>query len=497
MSMSTDGELTMSARKRKADIDTPSLITADRAKMFLFYGAMAAVAILGLVVIRILGSSLVATAPPATRSAIIAGQSINTLFHALLALAVIIATTRTMGALFSRIGQPSVMGEVFGGIMLGPSLLGYIAPGLYGQLLPAGVTGFLGIYAQIGVIVYLFLVGLELDVSSIRKSAHAAVAISHASIVLPFLLGSALALVLYPTLSTSDVPFTVFALFVGVSLSVTALPVLARILAERNMTGSQLGTIALTCAAVDDVTAWCLLALVVSIAQSRMVDAIRTLALTLGFVVLILRVVAPIVRQLVPRIDHSENLTRTALSVVFLALLASAMMTEYIGIHGFFGAFLFGAIIPHRSRIAQELKQRLDDFVAVLLLPAFFAYTGMRTEIGLVSGMSNWLICITIIFVACLGKFGGTFVAARFSGLNWRDSAALGTLMNTRGLVQLIVLNLGADLGLLTPTLFTMLVIMAVVTTFLTAPVLEALRRTDPRTVQTGATLAAAGSARI
>jgi Kef-type K+ transport system membrane component KefB len=369
---------------------------------------------------------------------------------------------------------------VFGGILLGPSLLGYLAPDLYAFLLPPSVGAFLGIYAQIGVILYLFLVGLDLDLDVIRRSGHAALAISHASIIAPFLLGSGLALVLYPALSTSDVPFTVFALFVGVSLSVTAFPVLARILTDRNISRSHMGALALTCAAIDDVTAWCLLAVVVSTAHAQMSDAIRTIALTGAFVFVVLKVVGPAVRRLLPRIERSPDMTRTSLSIIFSAVLLSAMTTEYIGIHGFFGAFLFGAIIPHGSRIAGELNRRLDDVVAVLLLPAFFAYTGMRTEIGLVSGLENWLLCALIIFLACVGKFGGTLIASRFSGLGWRDSAALGVLMNTRGLVELIVLNLGLDLGVISPRLFTMLVIMAVVTTFLTTPILQMLLRRHP-----------------
>jgi Kef-type K+ transport system membrane component KefB len=242
-----------------------------------------------------------------------------------------------------------------------------------------------------------------------------------------------------------------------------------------------MGALALTCAAIDDVTAWCLLALVVSMAtQARGPDALRTIGLTITFVVVVLQVVAPIVRRLMPRIDRSENLTRNGLSIVLIAMLASAMTTEYIGIHGFFGAFLFGAIIPNGSRIAGELRRRLDDFVAVLFLPAFFAYTGMRTQIGLVSGFENWLMCGVIIVVACAGKFGGTLVASRLSGLGWRDSAALGILMNTRGLVELIVLNIGLDLGVTSPRLFTMLVLMALVTTFMTTPALQLLLRRHP-----------------
>jgi Kef-type K+ transport system membrane component KefB len=462
------------------DVDDLPLSSAGRAKTFLFYGGMIAVAVVVLLFIRTTGEGLSAPGGKGLPSPLAAGQSIDTLFHALLALAVIVVTARAFGEIFGLIGQPAVIGEVIGGIMLGPSVLGRVAPGVYARLLPASVGPFLGVYAQLGVILYLFLVGLELDLTVIRKSGHTTLAISHASIILPFLLGSGLALVLYPVLSTSDVRFTVFALFLGVSLSVTAFPVLARILTDRKMSRSPMGMLALTCAAIDDVTAWCLLALVVSTAHARTQDAIRTVVMTVAFIAIVLGIVAPLVRRLLPRIDRAADLTRTGLSIVFIAMLASAMATEYIGIHGFFGAFLFGAIIPHGSRTARELHRRLDDFVAVLILPAFFAYTGMRTQIGLVSGLGNWLLCGAIILVACFGKFGGTLLASRLSGLTWRDSAALGILMNTRGLVELIVLNMGLDLGVTSATLFTMLVIMALVTTFMTTPVLQLLLRKHP-----------------
>mgnify|MGYP006272779915 CR=1 FL=1 len=456
------------------------LARARGARALVFYGGMLAVAVAAFFAVRSVGVNLTAPGGPGL-CPVAAGQSMNTLFHSLLALAAIIVTSRLVGVAFRHLGQPSVIGEVFGGILLGPSLLGSVAPSLYALLLPSSVAPFLGTYAQIGVILYLFLVGLELDLGILRTSGQAALAISHASIVVPFFLGSCLALVLYPALSTSAVPFTVFALFLGVSLSVTAFPVLARILTDQGISRSRMGALALTCAAIDDVTAWCLLAVVVSIAQSDLSDAVRTVALTGAFVVVVLKFVAPVVRQrLLPRIEQAPDLTRTSLSIIFSAILLSAMTTEFIGIHGFFGAFLFGAIIPHSSRIAGELTRRLDDIVAVLLLPAFFAYTGMRTQIGLVSGAGNWLLCAAIIAVACVGKFGGTVMAARFSGLGWRDASALGVLMNTRGMVELIVLNLGLDLGVISPTLFTMLVIMALVTTFIATPLLHWLLRDHP-----------------
>jgi Kef-type K+ transport system membrane component KefB len=462
------------------DVDDTPLSQARRTRVFLFYAVTVCAAVVAFFFIRSIGEGIQAPAGPGQPLGLAAEQTINTVFHALLALAVIVVTARAVGSLFSYVGQPAVIGEVVGGILLGPSLLGRIAPGLYALLLPAGIAPFLTIYAQFGVILYMFLVGLELDLSIIRKHGHVTLAISHASIIVPFLLGVTLALGLYPVLSTTDVPFTVFALFLGVSLSVTAFPVLARILTDRKISRSRMGAVALTCAAVDDVTAWCLLALVVSIAHERAVDAIRTVVLTLVFVAVVLGVVAPQVRKLLPRLDHAADLTRTELSIVFVAMLASAMTTEYIGIHGFFGAFIFGAIIPHGTRIAREITHRLDDVVAILFLPAFFAFTGMRTQIGLVSGWRSWLLCGLIIMVACIGKFGGTVIASRLVGLRWRDSAALGILMNTRGLVELIVLNIGLDLGVISPKLFTMLVLMALVTTFMTTPILHLLLRNHP-----------------
>jgi len=452
-----------------------------RLPVIIFYTLMVALAGLMFFFIRQTGEQLQApAAPSAAPSAVGGAQSINTLFHVLLALAVIIITARAMGALFAYINQPPVVGEVVGGIMLGPSLLGRFAPGLFAELLPRSVAPFLGIHAQLGVILYMFLVGLELDTRVIRKSGHATIAISHASIIVPFLLGSGLALVLYPLVSSSAVRFTVFALFLGVSMSITAFPVLARILTDRKISRTRMGAIALTCAAVDDVTAWCLLALVVGIAQARAADAARTVLLTIAFIAFVLAAVMPLVHRVLPRFDRAPQLSRTGLAIIFVAMLGSAMVTEYIGIHGIFGAFLFGAIIPSSTRIAHDLNERLEDLIAVIFLPAFFAYTGLRTEIGLISGVQNWALCGVIILVACVGKFGGTIAAARLTGLKWRDSAALGVLMNTRGLVELIVLNIGLDLQVISPRLFTMLVLMALVTTFMTTPILHLIVRKHP-----------------
>lgn len=426
--------------------------------------------------IRAAGVTLTAPAVEGERAPVGAPPgSTDVLLHVLLALVVVILAARALGALCKRLRQPPVIGEVIAGILLGPSLLGRLWPGATSFLLPPAVAPFLSILAQIGVILFMFLVGLDLDTGRLRHRTHATVAISHASIIAPFLLGSVLALWLYPRLSTSDVPFTVFALFLGASLSVTAFPVLARILTDQGLQKTRMGVIALTCAAVDDVTAWCLLAFVVSVVNARVSGALTTFGLTGLYVLFMLLVARPLVARAVRAQELRKEVTQTATAVVVVGLLLSALATEAAGIHAIFGAFLLGAIVPHDSLLARDLTHKLEDLVVVLLLPAFFAFTGMRTQIGLVHGVSQWLVCAVIIGVASLGKFGGSYVAARITGLSARDAASLGILMNTRGLMELIVLNLGLDLHILSPTLFAMLVLMAIVTTLATTPVLQVL----------------------
>jgi Kef-type K+ transport system membrane component KefB len=424
--------------------------------------------------VRRYGETLSAPPPAAVASAAPAATNVapDAVLHLLLALAAVVVIGRLLGFALRAIGQPPVIGEVVAGILLGPSLLGRVAPELASYILPASVAPFLNIVAQLGVVAYMFLVGLELNVDVVRERAHATVATSHASIVLPFVLGSVLALLLYPRLATSDVSFTSFALFMGVAMSVTAFPVLARILKDRRMTKTELGAVALACAAADDVTAWCLLAFVVGVTQAEIESAAWVAVLTLAFIAALFFVARPIVARLVARSRDAEP-TLDVLAVALVGLLASALITEHIGVHAIFGAFLFGAIIPHDSRVARTLIDKLEVFVTVLLLPAFFALTGMRTEIGLLSGVAEWLLCGLIIVVATAGKFGGTLAAARLTGMKWRDAASLGILMNTRGLMELVVLNVGLDLGVISPRLFTMMVIMALVTTLTTTPVLE------------------------
>lgn len=402
------------------------------------------------------------------------------LVKVLLALTVIMITARIVGSLFSRINQPAVIGEVVGGILLGPSLLGRIAPETAAVLLPAETAPVLNVISQLGVILYMFLVGLELDLGVLRTRLSTTVVISQASIVVPFALGAALALVLFESLSPGGVTFSSFVLFFGVSMSITAFPVLARILGDRGLQKTPMGTLALTCAAINDAIAWCLLAFVVGVMQATPMAAIRTVGLTFVYIAVMLTMGRTLVVRAVTRLDRSAHIGEQTLAFVLVAVLLSAVATEFIGIHAIFGAFLLGAIIPHHSRVSKLAHERLADIVRVLFLPAFFAFTGLRTEIGLLEGVQDWLLCGVIIIVAIVGKFGGTTVAARLMGLDWRDSAALGILMNTRGLVELIVLNIGLDLGVVTPRLFTMLVIMALVTTMATSPILMWLLRDRP-----------------
>ena len=456
------------------NVGPPSLRRA-----ILGYGAMIAATIAIFQAIRWYGQRLVP--PAAEHVAVVAPppDSSETFLHLLLALIVVILAARGLGAAFKRIQQPPVIGEVIAGIALGPSLLGRIAPEATKFLLPPAVAPFLSVIAQVGVILFMFLVGLELDPSRLRQRTHSTVAISHASIIVPFILGSTMALWLYPLLSSSDVPFTVFALFVGISLSVTAFPVLARILTDRGIHKTRLGVVALTCAAVDDVTAWCLLAVIVSVVNARTSGAVRTIGFSAVYVAAMLAVVRPLAARLVRTRELRKEPPQGAIAAVFIGLLMSALATEAIGIHAIFGAFLMGAILPHDSLLARELTRRLEDVVVVLLLPAFFAFTGMRTQIGLLSSGAHWAICIAIIALASAGKFGGTFVAGRLTGLPAREAASLGILMNTRGLMELIVLNLGLDLRVISPTLFAMLVLMAVVTTLATTPILHLLNRSE------------------
>ncbi len=401
-------------------------------------------------------------------------MSADQLWHLLLALAAVVISGRVLGRLFRYIGQPPVIGEVVAGIMLGPSLLGAISPGAYAFLLPPALSPSLGLLSQLGVALYMFLIGVELDTDVLRGQLRKTITIAQSGIVVPLVLGGGLAVFLAEGLAPAGVPLTHFVLFMGVAMAITAFPVLARILADTGLMRTDLGRLALTCAAVGDVTAWCLLALVVGVVQSRQGSALLPSVLTPVYIAVIFLVVRPIVMRWCERLE-GRAIDRDVIAGAIVAALISALVTEWIGIHAIFGAFLMGAVIPHNSQLARALEERIENLVTILLLPAFFAFAGMRTEIGLISSWTGWLTCAAIIVVATAGKCGGTLAAARLAGHEWRTATSLGVLMNTRGLMELIVLNVGLDLGVISPTLFTMMVVMAIVTTMATTPLLGIL----------------------
>jgi Kef-type K+ transport system membrane component KefB len=438
------------------------------------YGLMVAATIGAFLLIRKYGNTLAAPQPDTPQALPHSNnQQPDVLLSVLLALAIVIIVGRVLGKAFAYVGQPPVIGEVVAGILLGPSLLGAEVSAF---ILPPTVAPILGVVAQLGIILYMFIVGLELNAKLLMDRLHTTVATSHTSILVPFLLGALLSLPLYTRLSSSDVPFTSFALFMGVAISITAFPVLARILTDLRLVHTELGVVALGCAAIDDVTAWCLLAFVSGFAKSQVSQGLWVIAGALGYITLMFFVIRPVLKR-ASRSWKTESQAKGATTILVVGLLVSAQITEAIGIHAAFGAFLLGAVIPHDSPVARAFIKQFEPVITVLFLPAFFALTGMRTQINLVSGLDQWLICLLIILVATVGKFGGSLVAARLTGLGWREAAALGTLMNTRGLMELIVLNIGLDLRVISPTLFAMMVLMALATTMTTSPVLRLLIR--------------------
>lgn len=413
------------------------------------------------------GISLFASVDSSLRKS--ANEPLSRLFLQLL---IIIAASRVAGWMFTRCGQPAVVGEMMAGILLGPSLFGLLAPGAFQFVFPATSLDALKLFSQIGVCLFMFAVGMELDVSQLRHKAHTAVVVSHASIIIPYFLGVVLALFLYSHLAQPGASFTAFALFMGISMSITAFPVLVRILQDRGIFKTSLGSTATACAAVDDVTAWCVLAFVVAIVRAASVSAAAfSLGLVLVFIALMILVIKPnlprwLGQQALERPDPGKGV----LAAVIGGVLASALSTELIGIHALFGAFLAGVIMPETGDFRHKLGVRVENFSSVLLLPLFFAFTGLRTQIGLLNDARGWIICLVIIAVAAVGKLGGSAVTARLTGMQWREALQLGALMNTRGLMELIALNIGYDLGILSQRIFTMLVIMALVTTMMTGP---------------------------
>jgi Kef-type K+ transport system membrane component KefB len=395
----------------------------------------------------------------------------------ILQVGVILVVARLMGKLFSKIGQPQVIGEMAGGILLGPSLLGWVAPGIFNAVFQASSIGHLVALSQVGLVLFMFMIGLSLNSSKVSGNRHAAVLISHVSMVIPFCAGALIALYLYPRMADDSYSFTGFALFMGASMSVTAFPVLARILTERNLLDSRVGSLSIACAAVDDVTGWCVLAyVVVTIRASRWATPAYIMALeALAYAILMLFAVKPLLAWLERSFTSNKRLTENAFALMVLLMLASALITEWLGLHVVFGAFFMGAIMPRNREFTRHVLQKFESLTVVVLLPLFFGLSGLRMSINVIRGPEMWGYALLVIVAAVVSKLGGSMIAARWAGIGWKDAAALGILMNTRGLMELIILNVGLEIGAISQAVFSIMVLMALVTTFMTAPLLSLL----------------------
>jgi len=391
----------------------------------------------------------------------------------LIQLGVIMLASRLVGAVVKRIHQPRVIGEIIAGILLGPSFLGWIAPSWSAALFPKESLPYLNLVSQLGLVLFMFLVGLKLELEHLRRERGVAIAASAASIVAPFLLALGLGFYLQPVFAGPGVATLPFILFIGAAISVTAFPVLARILTEQGLFNTRLGAIAISCAAVDDISAWTILAAIVSLVKQE-----HSLATTLGVFAIYLAGMIFVVRPLLRRMPGSDENVRAG---ALLLLLISSAATEQIGFHALFGAFFAGVIFPQQNHRIDRFADSVEPLIASLLLPVFFAFTGLRTNLGLIRDPQLWMWTLIILAVAIGGKVGGAYLAARWMGLPNRESYALGILMNTRGLVGLVILNVGMDLGILSSSLFAMLVLVAVITTFMTSPwVRHVLKDTHP-----------------
>ncbi|MEU6862136.1 cation:proton antiporter [Streptomyces sp. NPDC046876] len=398
----------------------------------------------------------------------------------LIAIPAVILACKAGAMLFRRLGQPPVVGEIAVGILMGPSLLGWLWPDAQAWLFPKTVLPFTGAFGNVGLLSFMFLVGLELNLSALRGHSRTAIAVSQASIALPLVLGSGLALLMYRTFAPAGVSKLAFVLFIAVSMSITAFPVLARILTDRGLYHTRIGALSMACAAVDDVTAWCLLAAVVAVSTSTSaIDAVTTAGLAALFLGFMIYAIRPLMARWAVR--AARTVDSVVLVVLFSGLCLSAFTTDKIGVHALFGAFVFGVVTPRGSRVIELCAARLRAFTIPVLLPLFFVNTGLKTNVQVVAADPMlWLWALAVMAVAFLGKWGGSTTAARASGQSWRDAMSIGALMNCRGLTELVVLNLGFELGVIGPELFTMLVLMALLTTAVTSPALSWLRRDVP-----------------
>ena len=396
----------------------------------------------------------------------------------------IIIVSRIFGFLFGKIHQPTVIGEIIAGIALGPSLLGLIFPEFSSALFPEKSLDNLSLLSQVGLVLFMFMVGMELDLKVLKNKVKDAVVVSNAGILIPFTLGIGLAYFIYQHFAPEGVPFLSFGLFLGMAMSITAFPVLARIVQERGIHRTRLGALVITCAAVDDISAWCMLAAIIAIAKAgSFLSSVYTIILAVSYVIFMIKIVRPFLKRVGDLHASRENLSKPVVAIFLLTLIISSYTTEVIGIHALFGAFLAGTIMPENTKFRNIFIQKIEDVALVLLLPLFFVFTGLRTQIGLINDSYLWQVTGLIILVAIVGKFVGSAIASRVMGQNWRDSLTIGALMNTRGLMELVVLNIGYDLGILSPEVFSMMVIMALVTTFMTGPALDLIEKVFKKTL--------------
>lgn len=390
----------------------------------------------------------------------------------------VLLMVRLFGFLFNYIGQPGVIGEIVAGIVLGPSVLGFFFPDIFHFLFPASSLTNLELLSQVGLILFMFVIGMELDFSVLKNKINETLVISHAGILVPFFLGILSSYWIYEKYAASQTAFLPFSLFIGISMSITAFPVLARIIQERNMTKTPLGTLAIASAANDDVTAWCLLAIVIAIAKAgTFASALYGVGLTILYIVIMFTVVRPFLKKVGEVYANQEVINKTFVAFILLILIISSCTTEIIGIHALFGAFMAGAVMPSNLGFRKVMMEKVEDISLVFFLPLFFAFTGLRTQIGLINSPELWGVCALLITVAIAGKLGGCSIASRLVGESWKDSLTIGTLMNTRGLMELVALNIGYEMGVLPPSIFVILVIMALVTTFMTTPLLHLVER--------------------
>jgi len=388
--------------------------------------------------------------------------------------ALIIIVARLTGLLFKKLGQPVVIGEIVAGIVLGPSVLGIVLPEISQFIFPKSSLSNLQVLSNIGLLIFMFIVGIEFKLNVIKEETRIILGVTYVSIMLPFILGVLLALTILKTYLPENLSFFTYALYIGVAISITSFTVLTRILRDRGITNTRLGSIVISCTALNDVIVWCILAVVIATVKSgSSTFAMYTFLFVAFYVAIMLLIVKPFVKIYFQKYKDSNSV----FFLVYSTLLVSSYISEVIGIHILFGAFLAGAIMPAEADFRKFVIDKLETFAFVLLLPLYFAFTGLRTQIGLLSNSVIWIDCIIIIAVAIVGKFIGCSVSARLMGEQLKTSLSIGVMMNTRGLTELVVLNIGYELGILKPELFTIMVIMALFTTLITTPILNIINK--------------------